>query len=166
MRTGDCGPSIKTDYIPAGRAKGQQEEQPMKKVIIPQKMSGTGTIHDIASQHYDREIKFPKGAKFAVVLASYYSGRGYTTHETESATIQADRRQKEFSRQIIGVDGYMYETDYDKLLRYPMDEPYEVQGFEEVTQAASALGSSRSQAKTQAARANGQKGGRPRKLVE
>lgn len=135
----------------------------MKKVIIPQKMSGTGTIHDIASQHYDREIKFPKGAQYAVVLASYYGGKGYTTHASESATIQADRRQKEFSRQIIGVDGYMYEADYDKLRRYPMDEPYEVQGFEEVTQAASALGASRSSKKAEAARANGRKGGRPRK---
>lgn len=136
----------------------------MKKVIIPQKMSGTGTIHDIASNHFDREIKFPKGAKFAVVLASYYGGKGYTTHVSVSATIQADRRQKEFSRQVIGVDGYMYEVDYDELTRYPMDEPYEVQDFEEVTQAASALGSSRSRRKAEAARANGSKGGRPRKV--
>jgi hypothetical protein len=142
----------------------------MKKVIIPQKMSGTGTIHDIASQHYDREIKFPKGAKFAVVLASYYGGRGYTTHASESATIQADRRQKEFSRQIIGVDGWIYDVDmsrsYDGELRRYLDqrEPYEVQDFEEVTQAASALGSSRSQAKAEAAARNGRKGGRPKKL--
>lgn len=135
----------------------------MKKVIIPQKMNGTGTIHDIASQHYDREIKFPKGAKFAVVLASYY-GDHYSTHKTEGATIQADRRQSEFSRQIIGVDGYMYEVGYDELTRYPMDEPYEVQDFEEVTEAGATLGSSTSEAKGRAARNNGKKGGRPRKV--
>lgn len=141
----------------------------MKKVIIPQKMSGTGTIHDIASQHYDREIKFPKGAQFAVVLASYYGGKGYTTHASESATIQADKRQGEFSRQIIGVDGWLYEVDmsrsYDGELRRYLDqrESYEVQDFEQVTQAAAALGRSISEAKGQASRENGRKGGRPRK---
>jgi hypothetical protein len=141
----------------------------MKKVIISQKMSGTGTIHDIASQHFDREIKFPKGAKYAVVLASYYGGKGYTTHTTESATIQADRRQSEYSREIIGVDGWSYRVNkfrsYDGELERDIDqrEPYEVQDFEEVTQAAAALGSIRSKAKSEASRINGSKGGRPRK---
>lgn len=141
----------------------------MKRVIIPQKMSGTGMIHDIASEHYDREIKFPKGAKYAVVLASYYGGKGYTTHTTEQATIQADRRQSEYSRQIIGVDGHSYQVDMSgyyndgKLGRYSR-EPYEVQDFEAATEAAAALGSMKSGKKAEASRANGGKGGRPRKV--
>jgi hypothetical protein len=141
----------------------------MKKVIIPQKQNNTGSIHDIASEHFDREIKFPKGAKFAVVLASYYGGEGYTTHASESATIQADRRQSEYSRQIIGVDGWIYDVDKSRtyegeLRRYPHQrEPYEVQDFEEVTRAAAALGSSRSTKKAIAAATNGRKGGRPKK---
>jgi hypothetical protein len=140
----------------------------MKKVIIPQKPSNTGSIHDIASQHYDREIKFPKGAKYAIVLASYYGGKGYTTHASEAATIQADRRQAEYSREIIGVDGWSYfvsmSGSYDGELERDPDqrEPYEVQDFEAVTQAAAALGSSRSEAKTAASRTNGQRGGRPK----
>lgn len=141
----------------------------MKKVIIPQKQSGTGTIHDIASQNRSREIKFPKSAQYAVVLADYYGGRGYTTHASEAATIQADRRQREYSRQIIGVDGFVYYVDlsssYDgELVRDPdQREPYEVQDFEEVTRAAAALGSIRSEAKAAAVRVNGKRGGRPRK---
>jgi hypothetical protein len=142
----------------------------MKKVIIPQKQSNTGSIHDIASQNYDREIKFPKGAQFAVVLSSYYGGKGYTTHQSEAATIQADKRQREYSRQIIGVDGWLYDVDmsrsYDgELVRYlDQREPYEVLEFKAETKAASALGSMRSAKKADAARENGKKGGRPRKV--
>jgi hypothetical protein len=141
----------------------------MKKVIIPQKMSGTGNIHDTASQHGDREIKFPKGSKYAVVLASYYGGKGYTTHATEEAAIQADRRNKEFSRVIIGADGYIYEIAddyYQDTLTKIGGEPYEVQDFEQITAAAAALGSIKSPAKAAAARANGAKGGRPRKSAK
>ena len=134
----------------------------MKKVIIPQKMSGTGSVHDIASQHFVREIKFPKGARYAVVLASSYGGKGYTTHATESATVQADRRNKEFSRQIVGSDGYWYEIYDDKLIKSG-PEHYEVQDFEQVTQAAALLGSIRSDNKAATSRANGNRGGRPRK---
>lgn len=142
----------------------------MKKVIIPQKQSGTGSIHDIASDMYDREIKFPKDHLYAVVLASYYGGKGYSTHTTEQATIQASRRQSEYSRTIVGVDGWEYLIDtfhsFDgELVRDPdRREPYEVLDFEEITQAASALGASRSAKKAEASRANGTRGGRPRKI--
>lgn len=144
----------------------------MKKVIIPQKMSNTGSIHDIASEHFDREIKFPKGAMYAVVLSSYYGGKGYTTHASEQATIQADRRNRDYSRQIIGVDGWVYDVDmsrsYDGELVRDTDhrEPYEVSDdFEAETQAGAALGAARGGAKAEAARTNGRRGGRPRKTA-
>lgn len=104
----------------------------MKTVIIPQKMSSSGSIHDIASQHYDREIKFPEGTQYAVVLADYYGGKGYTTHQTELATMKADKKNGEYSREIIGVDGWIYRIDksssYDGELQRDPDqrEPYQI----------------------------------------
>jgi len=91
----------------------------MKTVTIPQKMSGTGTIHDLASQHFHREIKFPAGHKYAVVLAAYYGGRGYSTHRTEEAAITASNRQREFSHQVMDNNGNYYDVDvdYDALVR-------------------------------------------------
>lgn len=76
----------------------------MRTFIIPQKMSGTGSIHDIASEHYDRVIVFAPGCKYAVVLASYYGGKGYTTHKTIEAAIKQSRRTK-YRHQIIDTDG-------------------------------------------------------------
>ena len=79
----------------------------MKTYTIPQKMSGTGTIHDIASQHYDRVIKFRRGTKYAVVLAAYY-GDHYTTHLTAEAAAAESVRQDDYSHTIIDTNGTAY----------------------------------------------------------
>ena len=50
------------------------EKNEMKILTIAQKMSNTGSIHDLASDQFAREIKFRGTAKFAVVLAAYYGG--------------------------------------------------------------------------------------------
>ena len=89
----------------------------MTTYTIPQRTSGTGSIHDIASDLHDRDIKFGNGCKFAVVLSSYYGGKGYTTHKTEGAAIRASRANSEYSHVIIDVDGNQYEVDYDRLVR-------------------------------------------------
>ena len=60
----------------------------MPTIIIPAKMSGTGTIHDLESDLQDRKIKIPTGG-YAVVLAAYYGG-GTTTHRTWDATLYKD----------------------------------------------------------------------------
>lgn len=88
----------------------------MKIYTIKQRMGGTGSIHDLASQYYDRDIRFPKGFKYAVVLAAYYGGRGYTVHRTEEAACRADRRAEGYSRQIIDADGKWYENYGDHLV--------------------------------------------------
>lgn len=40
-------------------------------LTITAKMSGTGTIHDVASEHYDRTIEIPEG-HVAAIRAAYY----------------------------------------------------------------------------------------------
>jgi hypothetical protein len=73
----------------------------MKTITIESKQSNTGTIHDLASDTRDREIKFPKGALYAVVLAACYGGKGYTTHRSKEA---AEKRCAQLSK-----DGYSFE---------------------------------------------------------
>jgi len=88
----------------------------MKVYTIKQKMSGTGSIHDIASDLYDRDIMFREGERFAVVLAAYYGGRGYTTHRTEEATIRQAHNVGEYSYEIIDSDGNFYAVNGDQLV--------------------------------------------------
>ena len=76
--------------------------------MIPAKMSNSGSIHDIASDLQDREIKFAPGCKYAVVMASYYGGKGYTTHKTEAAAIAASKAAEEYSHAIIDAEGTRY----------------------------------------------------------
>lgn len=83
---------------------------------IPQKMSGAGTIHDIASEHYDREIVFAAGCVYAVVKASYYGGKGYTTHKTEAAAAKASRALGDYSHAVIDRYGKRYTANYDHLI--------------------------------------------------
>lgn len=85
-------------------------------VVIPRKMSGTGTIHDLASEHWDRNIRFAPGCKYAVVLASYYGGKGYTTHRTEPAAIAASRRNREYSHQIVDINNNELTINGDRLI--------------------------------------------------
>lgn len=90
----------------------------MKTVYtIKQKMSGTGSIHDIASDSYDRDIVFAPGCKYAVVLSSYYGGKGYSTHRTEYATAAESKKNKEFSHAIIDIEGNKYDTFDDTLVK-------------------------------------------------
>ncbi len=78
------------------------------QMTIPQKMSNSGSVYDIASDQFDREITGP--GKYAVVLSSYYSGRGYTTHRTEATaakkSIQLSRG--DWSHTIIDNSGTVY----------------------------------------------------------
>ena len=87
----------------------------MKTYTIPQKMSNSGNIHDIAADNYDRDIKFQAGCKYAVVLSGYYGGKGYTTHRTQAATITASKQCGDYSHKIIDCAGNKYLVNGDRL---------------------------------------------------
>lgn len=63
----------------------------MTKITIKQKMSGTGTIYDLASEHYDIEINMGESFQYAVCLPSYYNANA-TRHKTEDAALRAYKR--------------------------------------------------------------------------
>lgn len=85
----------------------------MKVYTIPQKMSGTGNIHDLASDQYDRDIVFRGKAQYAVVEIAYYGGKGYTTHNTIDAAIDAARQLgDDIECSILDADGNEYDRHY------------------------------------------------------
>ena len=78
----------------------------MEILTIDRKESGCGNIHSLSSDLEDREIRFRKGTEYAVVLAAYYGGKGYTTHRTEEAAVETYKRlSKEWSCRIVDTDG-------------------------------------------------------------
>jgi hypothetical protein len=83
-----------------------------KSYTIKQKQSNSGTIHDLASDQYDRVIKFNNGAMYALVLPSYFGDR-YTTAKSEKAIIT--KAKKESNGVIIDVKGNEYSFDGSEL---------------------------------------------------
>lgn len=89
----------------------------MKIYTIEQKMSNSGSIHDIASELEDRQIKFPERSKYAVVLAAYYGGKGYTTHRSIDAVLRQAHKVKDYSCSIIDIEGHNYANLCDDIER-------------------------------------------------
>ncbi len=54
----------------------------MKTYTIP--IINENNIHSIHSNLSERIIKFKKECQYAVVLANYYGGKGYTTHKKDT----------------------------------------------------------------------------------
>ena len=83
----------------------------MTTVIIPQKMSGTGTIHDIASQHHDRVIEFEDGNEYAVVLADYYGHAPYMA-DSEIEALGLLQEYADYSKVLIDRNGKYIDQDW------------------------------------------------------
>jgi hypothetical protein len=73
----------------------------MKTIIIKQKQSNSGSIHDLSSEHFDREIKFKKGDEYAVVLAAYHGGNVFYTCRSKESLLKRIKKEREFSYKII-----------------------------------------------------------------
>ena len=89
-------------------------------VTIPQKMSGTGTILDCESQHFNRDITYPSGKKFAVVKAAYYLDDDYIFFDDLNAACEFARYDtsiREFKTWIIDVNSNVFDTCGDFVYR-------------------------------------------------
>ena len=85
-------------------------------VFLPQKQPNSGSIHDLYSAHYEREIKFAAGTVYAVAPASYYGFDG-TSHKTAEAAIMAKRKLGDYSCQIIDREGNHYGEQNGQLYK-------------------------------------------------
>ena len=82
----------------------------MKVLTIP--LDVNGNIHSIANTLFDRDIEFTKGCDYAVVKASFYSGKGYSTHKTIKATVKQSLllTKNNYSHKIIDSNGKQYDV--------------------------------------------------------
>jgi hypothetical protein len=85
----------------------------MRIITIEQKQSNSGSIHDLASDTRDRDIKIPATAGYVIILAAYYGGKGYSTHATaESAARKVKSLKKDnTSFEVFDADGSYLEWD-------------------------------------------------------
>lgn len=81
----------------------------MNVVTIPQRMSGTGSIHSLQSEMYDRVIEFTENMKYAFVNCAYIGG--YETFETE-AEVAKFAHETDNSGAIMDCEGNLYALNY------------------------------------------------------
>lgn len=89
----------------------------MSKLTIAAKMSGTGSIYDIASQHEDIELDFD-GYEFAVVCPSYYNVDAIMC-ETEQDALDALKEASDEDYQgVVAIDakGTIFDNFCDEKL--------------------------------------------------
>ena len=90
----------------------------MKTYIIKQ-VNSQNSIHDIASTLYEREIRFPKNKKYAVVLADFYGG--YSVHKNAELAIKKSRALGDYTHSIFDSNGGSYDIDFEGRLILKVD---------------------------------------------
>lgn len=86
--------------------------------VIPKKMSGTGLMADIESEHYDRVIEGP--GDYAVVYAAVYNA-GYTTHATAAQAARQAWKLDHAGYRYMIVDARRGVT-YDSITEWMWDK--------------------------------------------
>ena len=86
------------------------------KIIIPQKQSGTGTIFDLESEHYERVIDMMTLYNYVVVLPSYYGSRAYRHTRAHLAIKNYNKRYNKnklatLGARIVRRDGRVMDID-------------------------------------------------------
>ena len=77
----------------------------IRYVLIPQRQSGTGTIHDIASDHYDDELLFEGLERYAVTFAAHYRMSPIYCETLDHAR-ESQAELSDYSSVIIDRDGH------------------------------------------------------------
>ena len=87
------------------------------QLIITRKMSGTGSIHDMASDQYDRTIQLRKLTKYVVILPAYYNAPA-TRHNTLAGAIRQAKKDTaaRYSPTIVDRAGKAYSLAYGELV--------------------------------------------------
>ena len=105
---------------------------PPVKFIIPAKMSGTGTIHDYESEHYDREVEFADGAQYALVFAAYYNRETlYFWNDGDAA--EALKEHEDYTCCLTDTQGMLWAYEWNDEDGYslgPSISGYDQQKFE------------------------------------
>lgn len=99
---------IDDDHTKKGNKMGIFEnENGDVTITLDQKMSGTGSIYDIESAHFEREITIPSGKEFAIVKAAYYNDNDTITCQNygDAAAICNDLKKEGFICFIVSKDG-------------------------------------------------------------
>lgn len=95
------------------------ECEKMKTYTIQQKQSNSGSIHDLASATKNREIRVPSAATHILILAAYYGGKGYTTHNSPEAAAAKYKqlRRENYSVQAFSAKGEHLDFDGEDFRR-------------------------------------------------
>lgn len=98
----------------------------MRKFVIRRKTGGTGSIHDIASEHFGRVIRVKSNYNYFIVFAAYY-GRGSLYFVNEDRLIKEYKRldAKGYSFRVFNADGQALifdGVDFVKDWEYPQLE--------------------------------------------
>ena len=88
------------------------------QLIITLKMSGTGSIYDLASDQFDRIVSLHKRTQYVVVLPAFYNAVP-TRHNTIGAALRAVKKlvRQGYAPTVIDRDGNTYSHAYGDLVK-------------------------------------------------